>query len=77
MLEFDRIDMSQGIDVNKINNSNKIIICHCWYFLQIYFRFQFEVCDVAIISVKEDYYRIYFWYMSKDKTINLFLQMLI
>ena len=27
--------------------------------------------DVAIISVKENDYRIYFWYMSKDNVINI------
>ena len=27
--------------------------------------------DVAIISVKENGYRIYFWYMSKGKAITI------
>ena len=27
--------------------------------------------DVAIVSVKRNDYRIHFWYISKDKAINL------
>ena len=27
--------------------------------------------DVAIVSVKGNYYSIYFWYMSKDKPISI------
>ena len=33
MLEYDRIDVSEGIDVNKTNASKKCDICHYWYFL--------------------------------------------
>ena len=33
--------------------------------------------DVAIFSVRVNDYRIHFWYMSKDESINLFLKMLI
>ena len=38
MLYCDRIDVSEGIDVNKINESKYLIcdICHCWYILDIY-----------------------------------------
>ena len=27
--------------------------------------------DVAIVSIKENDYRIHFWYMSKDDAINI------
>ena len=30
---YDRIDISEGIDVNKISFSKECIICHDWYFL--------------------------------------------
>ena len=32
MLYYDRIDASEGIDINKINASKKGHICHYWYF---------------------------------------------
>ena len=30
MLEYDSIDFSEGIDVNKINASKECDICHYW-----------------------------------------------
>ena len=32
MLEYERIDISEGIDVNKTHISKKCDICHYWYF---------------------------------------------
>ena len=32
MLEYDRIDCSEEIDVNKMNASKECDICHYWYF---------------------------------------------
>ena len=66
MLEYERIDVSKRIDVNKTNGSREYVICHYWYFLEISFRFQPKECDgcldliqkatsfndVAIVSVK-------------------------
>ena len=31
MLEYERIDISEGIDVNKRNLSKECDICHYWY----------------------------------------------
>ena len=33
MLHFDRIDDSEGINVNKTCKSKACDICHYWYFL--------------------------------------------
>ena len=35
MLEYGRIDISEGIDVNKTNLSKECDICHNWYFKDI------------------------------------------
>ena len=43
MLEYDQIDFSDGIDVNKTDSLRKCIICHYWYFLEISFEFHPEV----------------------------------
>ena len=40
MLYFDSIDISKGIDVNKISASKECDTCHCWYFLNYSFKFQ-------------------------------------
>ena len=83
MLEYNRIHLSKGIDVNKTSGSRECIICHYWCFLKIKLTFQPEICnschdltrkvmsfnDVVIVSVKGNKYRIHFYYMSKDEAI--------
>ena len=32
MLEYDRIDASEGIDIKKTNASKECKLCHYWYF---------------------------------------------
>ena len=32
MLYYDRIDVSDGIDINKTSVLNECDICHYWYF---------------------------------------------
>ena len=34
MLHLDRIDVSEGIDVNKTSTSKECDICHYWFFLK-------------------------------------------
>ena len=36
--KYDRIDISEGIDVNKRNASKECHICHQWYFEDIGFN---------------------------------------
>ena len=86
MLEYDRIYISEGIDINKSNEKSKECgICHYWCFLDISFSYQPYLCngchdlmqkamnfkDVAIVSVKGNDYRIHFWYMSKNDAISI------
>ena len=40
MLKYDRIDISEGIDINKTNASKECDICHYWYFLDKNFNYQ-------------------------------------
>ena len=85
MLENDRIDNSERIDMGKTNKSIECNICHYWYFLDKSFNYEKYLCngchnlmqkamnfnDVAIVSIKENDYRIHFWYMSKNDAIAL------
>ena len=85
MLEYDRIDISEGIDINKTSASKESDICHYWYFLNKNFRYEPYLCSgchelmqksasfdvVAIVSIKRINYRAHFWYMSKNDAINL------
>ena len=45
MLEYDRIDISEGIDVNKTSASKECDICHYWYFKDIGFKYEPYLCD--------------------------------
>ena len=40
MLYYDKIDVFEGIDVNKTSASKECDICHYWYFLNYSFQFQ-------------------------------------
>ena len=35
MLYYDRIDVSEGININKTSASKEFDICHYWYFFWI------------------------------------------
>ena len=43
MLEYNRIDISEGIDVNKTNAI--FDICHYWYFKDIGFKYESYLCN--------------------------------
>ena len=40
MLEYNRIDISEGINVNKTNLSKECDICHYWYCKNIGFKYE-------------------------------------
>ena len=45
MLEYDRIDISKGIDIKKTNASKKCKICHFLYFKDIGFNYEPYLCN--------------------------------
>ena len=45
MLYYDRIEVSDGIDVNETSESKVCDICHYWYFLCKGFKFRLNVCN--------------------------------
>ena len=85
MLYFNRIDISEGTDINKTSTSKECDICHYWYFINYSFKFQPNVCnrchnlilmsmnlsDIAILNIKDSNYRCIISLISKNETINL------
>ena len=85
MLEYDRINVSEGFDIKKTNASKKCDICHYWYFLDKNFNYEpylynnlhdlmlkvMNFNGVAIVSIKGNNYRIHFWYRSKNDAISI------
>ena len=45
MLEYDRIDISEEIDVNKKSTSKKSDTCHYWYFKGFRFNYEPYLCN--------------------------------
>ena len=46
MLEYKRIDISEGIDTNKMSNKSKECdLCHYWYFLDKHFTYVPYLCN--------------------------------
>ena len=45
MMTCKKIDVSEGIDVNKINASNECELCHYWLFKDVGFKFEEHVCN--------------------------------
>ena len=74
MLEYERIDISDRIDIVRTNKSKECMLCHYWYFLDKNFNYGPYLCDgyynimqkcykfknIAIVHVKKSVYRIYF-----------------
>ena len=45
MLEYDRLVISEGININKANPSKECDICHYWYFLDKAFMYESNLCN--------------------------------
>ena len=85
MLYFNRIDVSEGIDVNKTSSAKECDICHYWYLLNYTCKFQPNACnryhdslmmsmnlsDIAILNIKGSDYRCIISLISKNKAINV------
>ena len=86
MLEYDRIDLSEGIDINKCEDtSKKRNLCQYYYFVFKNFNYQRHICDgchdmsvkalsmqhLTIIYHNGHAYRVNFMFMSKNDAFNL------
>ena len=40
-----KIDVSEGIDVNKTSESKECELCHYWFFKDVGFKFEEHVCN--------------------------------
>ena len=45
MLQYEKINVSEGIDVNKTSASKECELCHYWFFKDIRFKFEEHVCN--------------------------------
>ena len=84
MLRYQKIDVSEGIDVNKTSASKECELCHYWFFKDIGFKFEEHVCnkchnlltiahslqDIAILSAKGATFRCTLMGISKNEALK-------
>ena len=84
MLQYDRIDISEGIDINKTSKSKKCILCHYWYLKDVVYKFQpyfckgchtvsmmaYELKCIPILNAKGVDYRCILLGISRDEAVN-------
>ena len=70
MLRYQKIDVSEGIDINKTSASKECELCLYWFFKDIGFKFEEHVCNkchdlltmvyslksIAIVKCKRSYF---------------------
>ena len=86
MLKYDRIDISEGIDIKKCKEtSRECSLYKFFYFLDKNFSYRTYLCNgwydmslkvismqnLAIINHNGNYYRVNFAFMSKKDAFNL------
>ena len=81
MLQYKRIDASEGIDVNKTSVSKECELCHYWFFKDVEFKFEEHVCNrchdlltmaysLAIMSAKGATFRCLLMGISKNEALK-------
>ena len=45
MLKYDKVDITEGIDVDKTNKSRECMFCHYWHYLNKNFSCSPFTCD--------------------------------
>ena len=84
MLQYEKIDASEGIDVNKTSVSKECELCHYWFFKNVGFKFEEHVCNgchdlltmayslknIAILSAKGATFRCLLMGISKNEALK-------
>ena len=84
MLQYQKINVSEGIDVNKTSASKECELCHYWFFKDIGFKFEEHVCNgchdlltiahslknIAILTAKENTFRCLLRGISKNEGLK-------
>ena len=45
ILQYEKTDASEGIDINKTIASKECMLGHYWYFKDVRFKFEIHVCN--------------------------------
>ena len=84
MLQYEKTDASEAIDINKTSASKECELCHCWFFKDVGFKFEGNVCNrchdlltmahslknIAILSAKGAIFRCLLMGTSKNEALK-------
>ena len=84
MLQYEKIDVSERIDINKTSTSKEYELCHYWFFKDIGFKFEEYACNkchdllkmayslknIAILSAKGTTFRCLLMGISKNEALK-------
>ena len=84
MFRYQKINVSEGIDVNKTSASEECELCHYWFFKDVGFKFEKHVCNgchdlltmayslknIAILSAKEATFRCVLMGINKNEGLK-------
>ena len=83
MLQYERIDVFEGNDINRSGKSKECMICHYWYFKDIGYEYEkyayngchdlsmmvYDLDNFIILNVKGIDYRCFVFNMSKSDAV--------
>ena len=84
MLQYEKIDVSEGIDINKTSASKESELCHYWFFKDVGFKLEqhvFNGChylltmahsleNIAILNAKGATFRYLLMSTSKNEALK-------
>ena len=84
MLQYQKISVSERIDVNKTSASKECELCHYWFFKDVGFKFEENVCNrchdllrmghclknTAILSAKGSFFRCLLMGITKNEALK-------
>ena len=80
MVQYEKSDVSEGIDVNKTSASKEYELCHYWFFKDVGFKFEQHVCNrchdlltmghMAILNTEGTTFRCLLRSTRKNEALN-------
>ena len=84
MLQYEKTDALEGVDVNKTSASKECDLCHYWFFKDVGFKFEEHVCNgchdllrmayslknIAILSAKGATFRCLLMGINKNEALK-------
>ena len=78
MIQYEKVDVLEGIDVNKTSLSKECMLWDYWYFKDVGFKFELHVCnkfhDVLMTAYELKKLQCWMW---KELVLGVFCEILV